>query len=97
MPVAQPQDHASSEFRYTFKSGKTLVLPKFASLMTFGTVRKLRKVSDQEAVFTLLEEHCSEEELAVLDEMDLSETESFFSAWQKDSGANLGESPGSSI
>lgn len=95
MPVTT-QDHESSEFRYTFKSGKTLVLPKLTSLMTFGTVRKLRKLSDQEAIFTLLEDKCSEEELAVLDEMDMAESDAFFSAWQADSGANLPESPGSS-
>lgn len=96
MPIAQPQDHESAEFRYTFKSGQTLVLPKFASLMTFGTVRRLRKLSDQEAIFTLLEDKCSDEELAVLDEMDLTETDAFFTAWQADSGASLPESAGSS-
>lgn len=94
--LAQPEDHRSSTFRYTFKSGQTLVLPSFASLMTFGMARKLRALPEDEQVFALIEQTCDESALSVLDQMDLTETQEFFSAWQAGSQVRLGESSGSS-
>lgn len=96
MTIAQPEDHRSSTFRYTFKSGQTLVLPSFSSLMTFGVARKLRSLPEDEQVFALIEGACDESALAVLDQMDLAETQEFFAAWQRGSGVSLGESSGSS-
>lgn len=96
MPVAQPTDHQPSEFRYTFKSGDTLVLPPFAGLLTFGLARKLRKLPVEEQIFTLVENVCDDDELAVLDKMDTTEAAAFFEAWQQGAGVSLGESAGSS-
>ena len=97
MPVKQPQDHQSSEFRYTFKSGETLTFPRFKSVVTFGMSRRLRKMSEAEQTFVLMEEICDDEELAVLDKMDTEETEAFFTAWQADSDVSMGKSSGSSV
>lgn len=96
MSITTPEDHASSEFRYTFRSGKSLALPRLSKVMTFGRTRKMRKLPEEEQVFALLEDICDEDALAVLDEMDSDETEAFFKAWQAHSGASLGESSGSS-
>jgi len=96
MTVAQPEDHKSSTFTYTTKSGARLVLPRFDAVVTFGRARKLRKLSETEQVFTLVEDVCDDAALAVLDEMPASEVSDFFEAWQNDSGASLGESTSSS-
>lgn len=87
-----PQDHLSSEFTHTFESGKTVTLPKFKRVMTFGRARRLRSLDEAEQMFALVEEVCDAEMLATLDEMDLSETGAFFEAWQNDSGVSVGES-----
>lgn len=96
MTIAQPEDHQSSTFRYTFLSGDTLDLPRFDKIMTFGRARRLRKIDEDEQMFALVEEICDEKALSVLDNMDLDETRTFFEAWQKASGVSLGESVGSS-
>lgn len=96
MTIAQPEDHKSATFKYTFLSGKTLVLPQFDSIMTFGRARRLRKADEGEQMFALVEEVCDETALAVLDEMDLAETQTFFEAWQNASGVSVGESASSS-
>lgn len=96
MTIAQPEDHRSSTFTYTTSHGATLVLPRFDKVVTFGRARRLRKLSESEQVFTLVEEVCDEAALAVLDEMPPDEINSFFTAWQEHSGASLGESTPSS-
>lgn len=96
MTVAQPEDHQSSTFAYTTKSGAQLVLPRFDKVVTFGRARRLRKLSEEEQVFVLVEEVCDEAALAVLDEMPATEIGDFFTAWQQHSGASLGESSSSS-
>lgn len=87
-----PQDHQSRDFTYTFPSGKSVKLRRFAALMTFGRARKLRGLPEDEQMFTILESECDEATLAVLDEMEADQTEAFFKAWQADSGVSLGES-----
>lgn len=91
-----PEDHKSKTFTHTLRSGKSVTLPAFASAMTFGRARRLRKLSESEQVFTMLEEIADEDTLAALDEMDSEETEEFFTAYAESSGANLGESSSSS-
>lgn len=96
MTIAQPEDHKSSTFRYTFPSGETLVLPAFDSVVTFGIARKLRKLSPDEQIFMLVEEICDEAALEVVDKLTAEQAGVFFEAWQRGSGVGVGESAGSS-
>lgn len=90
--AAQPGDHESSTFVYKTLAGTVVTLPRFKSIMTFGRARKMRKLDEGEQMFALMEQVCDEAALGALDEMDLTETETFFSAWQKDSGVDVGGS-----
>lgn len=92
MTVAQPEDHQSSTFTYRTLAGTTVTLPRFKSIMTFGRARRMRKMDEGEQMFSVMEEVCDSAALEALDGMDLKETEAFFSAWQKDSGVDVGES-----
>ncbi len=92
MAIAQPEDHQSSTFNYKFASGKSVTLPRFKSVMTFGRARKLRSLDEAEQMFTLIEDICDGDALDALDSMNTSETEAFFAAWQEDSGVSVGES-----
>lgn len=97
MTIAQPEDHKSAtSFTYRFADGRSVTLPKFSDVMTFGRARKMRGLEESEQMFTLMEEICTEDVLSVLDAMNLDETSAFFTAWQEDSGASVGESEGSS-
>lgn len=87
---AKPQDHQSATFDYELHGNK-VTLPSFSSVMTFGRARRLRSLPQEEQVFSIMEEICDDEQLAVLDEMTPEETEAFFTAWQAASGASLGE------
>ena len=90
-----PQDHESATFTHTFDTGETVTLPRFKSVMTFGRVRKMRKLDEAEQMFALMEDVCDDAALAVLDERGIDELEGMFTAWQADSGVSLGESQAS--
>lgn len=90
--AAQPEDRESTTFVYKLLGGAVVTLPRFKSIMTFGRARKLRKLDEAEQMFSLVEQVCDAATLDALDDMDLPETEAFFSAWQKDSGVDVGES-----
>lgn len=87
---------SDNDFVHEFENGKSVTLPRFKSVMTFGRARKLRGMDEAEQMFSIIEDVCSKDALAVLDEMDSKATEQFFTAWQKDSDTSLGESSGSS-
>jgi hypothetical protein len=70
-------------------NGKTITLPTFAEIPT-GVVRRARKESDQEQTWFILEEMLSPKDLAILDEMPLSEFAKHMKAWT--GGVPLGES-----
>lgn len=67
-----------------------LTLPKFSQIK-FGLIRKNRKLPEAEQFFALLEEICSEEDLAAIDEATQEAMQDMMSEWQKDSGVELGE------
>lgn len=94
-PVAQPQDHRSAtEFTFQSSAGP-ITVPKFKKAMSIGFVRKNRKLSEDDMMFTLLEESCSPDALAKVDQLDIDEWQKFATAWQDDSGTKPGESSGS--
>ena len=68
--------------------GKTVELPSFGDLPT-GVIRKARKESEQDQTWFILEELLTPKELAILDEMPLSEFAKHMKAWT--GGVALGE------
>lgn len=93
MPVT-PKDHRSKlaeGFTYTTVSGDTIDIPSM-NRISAGTLRKHRKESEMDFMFSILESVMDPAELTKLDELQLPEVEALFAAWQKESGATPGES-----
>lgn len=61
----------------------------------FGTIRKLRKESEVEQFFGLLESVAAEKDLALIDTLGQKQVAELMEAWQKDAGVSLGESKAS--
>lgn len=80
---------ALEKFHYTVGK-KKLTLPRFGEL-PFGVARKIRKVSEEEQLFILLEEAADEASLEIIDTIPMSEIEKLMQAWMKDSGVTAGE------
>ncbi|TQM29860.1 hypothetical protein [Nocardia bhagyanarayanae] len=57
-----------------------------------GLIRRIRRLHDIDAMYTLIELTVSAEALAVLDEMDQDEYQALLDAWRIHSGVGLGES-----
>ncbi|WP_156371279.1 hypothetical protein [Nocardia arizonensis] len=57
-----------------------------------GLIRRIRRLGDVDAMYTLLELVLPAESLAALDEMDPDAYHAFLDAWRTHSGVNLGES-----
>ena len=93
VPVAPPKP--SSDFTFITEAGVTVVVPKFKT-MPMGLVRKMRKESPIEQMFLILERLASKDALAILDEVEAGEFNTFIEAWQADSGITAGESKASS-
>ncbi|QIS16578.1 hypothetical protein [Nocardia arthritidis] len=68
-----------------------LRLPSLSYLKP-GLVRRIRRLGDVDAMYTLLELTLSADALAVLDEMDPEEYHELLEAWRIHSGVGLGES-----
>ncbi|WP_069166794.1 hypothetical protein [Nocardia altamirensis] len=82
------------KFSYTTAGGKAISLPKMENI-PFGLIRKLRRESDTEQFFALIEGVAAAKDLALIDAMTQAEVRELMAAWQKDSGIELGESSGS--
>lgn len=78
-------------FRYELEDGTEIVLPKFNSVKP-GVIRKIRKLSDVDQFFTVLEELADEETLAVVDNLTQEVFQDVQLAWFKHAGITLGES-----
>lgn len=86
---------ALEKFRYTSKDGVEIVLPKFSSAKS-GLLRKLRKESEVEVIYSLLESLADEKNLALTDDLPIPELGEMYKAWQEDAGVTAGESSASS-
>lgn len=73
--------------------GKKVTLPTFKE-MPMGVIRKARKLSEDEAMWLMLEEILSEADLAVIDSMSLGEFTEAMKGWTQ--GSPVGESSESS-
>ncbi|WP_051407139.1 hypothetical protein [Nocardia sp. CNY236] len=82
------------KFTYTAKNGKKISLPRFDNI-PFGVIRKLRKESETEQFFGLIEGVCTAKDLSVIDTMSQAEVRTVMTAWQRESGVELGESSAS--
>lgn len=82
------------KFHWTSPSGVEIVLPHMDKIKA-SVIRRHRKSDPVDFVFSVLEEVSDQENLARADELDMSEINELFEAWQK-AGASVGESSGSS-
>lgn len=71
----------------------TITLPEAAEIPA-GVWRKVRRLADLDAVFTLIEAVADEPTLAAVDALPTGRLNGLFSAWV--GGAGMGESAGSS-
>jgi len=76
-----------SDFSYTFKDGTDITVAEFKA--PFGLIRKIRKHSESEQGFELIEGLLSEDQLAVIDEQSADEVNDFVTAWSE--AASSGE------
>lgn len=86
---------ALEKFHYKTEAGDEIVLPKFKTVPA-GVIRRARKESPAEQVFTVLETLADEATLARVDELEAGEFNRFIEAWQQDSKVTMGESSASS-
>lgn len=80
---------ALEKFHYSFGT-KKVTLPLFDAL-PFGVIRKLRKQSEQEQFFALLEEVADEKSLAVIDTMTSGDVADMMTEWQSAAGIKADE------
>ena len=93
MTAKKPQDHKKSVAEDVFEfehGGETHTLPRFGS-WSAGLVRRVRKLSDVDASFTILEEVADPETLAVIDSMPLERFNELQQEWAEHAGVSLGE------
>lgn len=83
-------DATSDDFTYTLADGSTITVPPFNSVKP-GLVRKIRKLSEVDQFFTVLETLADEDTIAVIDDMTHDEFEDFQAEWFKHAGVDLGE------
>lgn len=86
---------AMEKFHWTSpSSGVEIVLPHMNKIKS-GIVRRHRKSDPVDFIYSVLEEVADEEMLARTDELEATEINALFEAWQE-AGASVGESSGSS-
>ncbi|WP_282777287.1 MULTISPECIES: hypothetical protein [unclassified Nocardia] len=86
--IAQPIK-VKDDFFYRV-NGVEIQLPSLSYLKP-GVVRRIRRLSDVDAMYTLLEMSLSPEALAALDDMDPDAYHEMLEAWRAHSGISLGE------
>lgn len=82
----------SDNFTWDF-DGRTVEFKSFADI-PLGVFREIHKrgLGDMEAMFTLIEDACSPEDIEFLDKQPLGAFEGFVTAWSTSSAVNLPES-----
>lgn len=91
-PVAPVREiDTSEEFEYELESGETITLPRFDSVKP-GVIRRIRKLSEIDQFFTVLETLADDDTIKIIDDLDNAEFQALQLAWFKHAGVNLGES-----
>lgn len=80
----------STDFTYTLEDGSTISLPAFNTVKP-GVIRKIRKLSDVDQFFTVLETLADEDTIAKIDDMDHDTFEDFQKEWFRHAGVDVGE------
>lgn len=80
----------TGDFVYTMADGTELTLPAFNSVKP-GLIRKIRKLSDVDQFFTVLEAVADEDTIAKIDDMDHDVFEDFQKEWFRHAGVDVGE------
>lgn len=87
------------KFHYVTATGAEITLPRQDQLPV-GVIRKARKLSEDEQVWSFIEAVADEDSLASIDALPLSEFQEFITAWTsgkpEEGEAGLGESDQSS-
>lgn len=94
----QPQDRRkpADEDLYEFEhNGERYTLPPYKSIKP-GLMRRVRKLTDMDATFTILEEIAPKDTLAALDDMTMERFDEVITGWLEHSGITPGESSSSS-
>lgn len=85
-----PSTAETASTPYTFThDGEEFALP-LAKDITAGMLRRHRKESDLDFLFSILEETTAEDVLAALDKKPVDELNKVLTAWQKHIGLNAG-------
>lgn len=82
------------KFHYTLPDGHKITLPKMEN-MPMGVIRKTRKLSQADQVFTMLEMILPESDMEHTDTMVRGEFNDLMTAWKAESETELGESSAS--
>lgn len=90
-PIAAKKNVTVKDDYVTTINDVEVRLPSLAYLKP-GLVRKIRRLDNIDAMYTLLELTLSEDALAVLDDMDPDQYGAVLEAWREHSGVSLGES-----
>lgn len=82
------------KFHYTLPDGHKITLPKMENV-PLGIVRKTRRLTQADQVFTMLEEFLPESDLEHMDKMDRAGFQDLMEAWKGEAEVDLGESSAS--
>jgi hypothetical protein len=82
----------TSPFHFTGADGKDYSLPK---MVKGGDLRKIRKLSNADQMFTLFEQLADEETLAALDDLSTAQVSDVYNDWMD--GMSSGESSSSTV
>lgn len=85
----------TEKFHWTSPAGVEITLPHLSKIKG-GMIRKYRKLPELDMMFSILEELVDADTLAQIDDLEQTDMNELFLAWQK-AGASMGESSGSSI
>lgn len=82
--------------KFEYDTGEGIIyLPNMKRLKS-GVLRKIRNLTDADQMYTLFELVLTDDQLALLDELDGDELEVLVKEWNEFSGVSLGESAASS-
>lgn len=90
-PIVELVDGIVKDDYVTEIDGVEVRMPSLSYLKP-GLIRKIRRLGDIDAMYTLFELVLNEKTLAVIDEMDPEAYGAMLEAWREHSGVSLGES-----
>lgn len=92
--VKKKDDRVKDDYVHTIGVGSDATevrLPSLAYLKP-GVIRRIRRLGDVDAMYTLMEMVLSTDALEAIDDMDPDDYEAMLDAWREHSGVTLGES-----